>query len=62
MGGFMSGLARINPDAEQLDPINAQHTGVKPPGAMRDQIEISADFDASIAEIFDGKLEPAMFT
>jgi hypothetical protein len=55
----MNGLARTNPDAEQLDPINAQHTGVKPPGAMRDQIEIAAHCDASLDELFHGPIQLA---
>ncbi len=58
----MNGLARTNPDAEQLDPINAHQTRLKPPGAMREQIQISADFGASLDELFDGELEPAIFT
>ena len=58
----MNGSDKLGAEKEQLDLINAQPTGLKPPGAMRDQIEISADFDASIVEVFDGKLKPAMFT
>ena len=56
----MNGSDKLGAEKEQLDLINAQPTGLKPPGAMRDQIEISADFDASIAEVFDGNLKPAM--
>ena len=55
----MNGLDKIGAEMEQLDPIRAQHTGLKPPGAMRDQIEVSADFDASLDELFDGAIEPA---
>lgn len=58
----MNGLDKLNMEMEQLDPIHAQRTGLKPPGAMRDQIQIGADFDASIAEVCDGKLKLAMFT
>ncbi len=59
MGGSMNGLDKIGAEIEQLDPIRAQHTGLKPPGAMRDQIELSADFDASLDELFDGAVQPA---
>lgn len=55
----MNGLDKIGAEMEQLDPIRAQHTGLKPPGAMRDQIELSADFDASLDELFDGAVQPA---
>ncbi len=55
----MNGLDKIGAEIEQLDPIRAQHTGLKPPGAMRDQIELSADFDASLDELFDGAVQPA---
>ena len=59
MGGFMKGLGELNAEAEQLDSIHAQHTGLKSPGAMRDQIELSAYFDASLDELFDGAIQPA---
>ena len=62
MAGFMNGLGERAVEAEQLDSIHTQHTGLKPPGAMRDQIEISVDFDNSLDEMFDGEIEPAMFT
>ena len=55
-------IARAGKPSAQLVPINAQRTGLKPPGAMRNQIQIGADFDASIAEVCDGKLKLAMFT
>lgn len=55
----MNGLDKIGAEMEQLDPIRAQHTGLKPPGAMGDQIELSADFDASLDELFDGAVQPA---
>ena len=55
-------IARAGKPSAQLVPINAQRTGLKPPGAMRDQIHIGADFDASLERLFDCKLEPAMFT
>jgi hypothetical protein len=58
----MSGLVDSNAEAEQLDQTHAQHTRLKTPGAMQDQIQIAADFDASLDELFDGELAPAMFT
>ena len=58
----MNGLDKIGVEATQLVPLNGQHIGLKPPGAMRDQIHIGADFDASLERLFDCKLEPAMFT
>ena len=54
----MNGLDKIGAEMEQLDPIRAQHTGLKPPGAMGDQIDLSADFDASLDELFDGAVQP----
>ena len=62
MAGFMSVLGNSNAEAEQLDLINAQPTGLKPTGAMGDQILISVDFDASLDEIFVGEIQPAMFS
>lgn len=55
-------IARAGKPSAQLVPINAQRTGLKPPGAMRDQIQIGADFDASLDELFDGAIEPARCT
>jgi prevent-host-death family protein len=52
-------IARAGKPSAQLVPIKAQHTGLKPPGAMRDQSQISADFDASLDELFAGAIQPA---
>ena len=38
--------------------INANRKGLKPPGAMRDRISISDDFDLPLDGLFDGRLEP----
>ena len=64
MGGFMNGLGKlnINTEAERWDPLNGQHIGLKPPGAMRDQIQIGADFDASLDEFSVGEIRSAMFS
>ena len=43
-------------EADLLDPINAQHSGLKPPWAMRFQIQFSIGFDAPLDEMFDGEL------
>ena len=43
----------------QLVPINANPKGLKPPGAMRDRISISDDFDLPLDGLFDGSLEPS---
>ena len=51
----MNGSDKLGAEKEQLDLINAQPTGLKPPGAMKDQIEISADFGASLDELFHGR-------
>ena len=59
MGGFMKGLGEINAEAEQLDSIHAQHTGLKSPGAMRDQIQIGPNFNTSLDELYDGAIQPA---
>ncbi len=61
MGGFMNGLGKlnINTEAERWDPLNGQHIGLKPPGAMREQIQISADFGASLGELFHGAIRLA---
>ena len=53
MDGFMKGLGNSNAEAEQLDQTHAQQTRLKFPGAMQDQIQISADFDASLDELFE---------
>jgi hypothetical protein len=58
----MNVLGKSGAQEEQLVLINPQPTGLNPPGAMLDQILISADFDASLDEMFAGELEPAMFT
>ena len=43
----------------QLVPINAHSKGLKPHGAMRDQIIIGDDFDLPLDGLFDGSLEPS---
>ena len=45
--------------AAQLVPINPSPKGIKPPGAMRDQISIGDDFDLPLDGLFDGSLEPS---
>ena len=55
-------IARAGKPSAQLVPINAQRTGLKPPGAMRDQIQIGADFDASLDEFSVGEIRSAMFS
>ena len=51
-------IARAGKPSAQLVPINGQHKGLKPPGAMRDQIRISEDFDAPLDSLFDAAIEP----
>ena len=43
---------------EAGEPIHANRKGLKPPGAMRDRISISDDFDLPLDGLFDGRLEP----
>ena len=52
-------IARAGKPSAQLVPINAQPKGIKPPGAMRDQISIGDDFDLPLDGVFDGSLEPS---
>ena len=51
-------IARAGKPSAQLVPIDGQHKGLKPPGAMRDQIRISEDFDAPLDSLFDAAIEP----
>ena len=51
-------IARAGQPSAQLVPIDAQHAGLKPPGARRDQIRIGADFDAPLDLLFDAAIEP----
>ena len=51
-------IARAGKPSAQLVPINGQHKGLKPPGAMRDQIRIGEDFDALLDSLFDTAIEP----
>ena len=51
-------IARAGKPSAQLVPINGQRKGLKPPGAMRDQIRISEDFDAPLDSLFDAAIEP----
>ena len=52
-------IARAGKPSAQLVPINAHPKGIKPPGAMRDQISIGDDFDLALDGLFDGRLEPS---
>lgn len=52
-------IARAGKPAAQLVPINAHPKGIKPPGAMRDQISIGDDFDLPLDGLFDGRIEPS---
>ena len=52
-------IARAGKPSAQLVPINAHPKGIKPPGAMRDQISIRDDFDLPLDGLFDGSLEPS---
>ena len=52
-------IARAGKPSAQLVPINAHPKGIKPPGAMRDQISIRDDFDLPLDGLFDGDLEPS---
>ena len=52
-------IARAGKPSAQLVPINAHPKGIKPPGAMRDQISIGDDFDLPLDGLFDGDLEPS---
>ena len=52
-------IARAGKPSAQLVPINAHPKGIKPPGAMRDQISIGDDFDLPLDGVFDGSLEPS---
>jgi len=50
-------IARAGKPSAQLIPINGQRKGLKPPGAMRDQIRISEDFVAPLDSLFDAAIE-----
>ena len=52
-------IARAGKTSAQLVPINANPKGLKPPGAMHDQIIIGDDFDLPLDGLFDGSLEPS---
>ena len=52
-------IARAGKPSAQLVPINANPKGLKPPGAMRDQISVGDDFDLPLEGLFDGSLEPS---
>lgn len=52
-------IARAGKPAAQLVPINPSPKGIKPPGAMRDQISIGDDFDLPLDGLFDVRLEPS---
>ena len=52
-------IARAGKPSAQLVPINAHPKGIKPPGAMRDQISIGDDFDLPLDGLLDGSLEPS---
>ena len=38
--------------------MNVQNKGLKPPGAMRDQISLGSDADLPVEEFFEDALEP----
>ena len=52
-------IARAGKPSAQLVPINTHPKGIKPPGAMRDQISIGDDFNLPLNGVFDGSLEPS---
>ena len=52
-------LSQILQQVEAGELINARPKGLKPPGAMRDRISISDDFDLPLDGLFDGSLEPS---
>ena len=52
-------IARAGKPSALLVPIHTHSKGLKPPGAMRDQISIRDDFDLSLDDLFDGSLEPS---
>ena len=51
-------IARAGKPLAQLVPIGEQRKGLKPPGAMRDQIRIGEDFDAPLNLLFDAAFLP----
>ena len=51
-------IARAGKPSAQLVPIDGQRKGLKPPGAMRDQISIGEDFDTPLDSLFDAAIEP----
>ena len=52
-------LSKLLQQVEAGELINARPKGLKPPGAMRDQIIISDDFDLPLDRLFNGSLEPS---
>ena len=52
-------LSQILQQVEAGELINTRPKGLKPPGAMRDRISISDDFDLPLDGLFDGSLEPS---
>ena len=52
-------LSKLLQQVEAGELINARPKGLKPPGAMRDQIIIGDDFDLPLDGLFDGSLEPS---
>ena len=51
-------IARAGKPSAQLVPINAHPKGIKPPGAMRDQISLGGDVDLPLEEFFEDALKP----
>ena len=51
-------LSKRLQQVEAGELINARPKGLKPPGAMRDQIIISDDFDLHLDGLFDGSHKP----
>ena len=52
-------LSTLLQQVEAGEPIHANRKGLKPPGAMRDQIIIGDDFDLPLDGLFDRRLEPS---
>ena len=50
-------LSKLLQQLEVEEPIHANRKGLKPPGAMRDQISISDDIDLPLDGLFDDSLE-----
>ena len=51
-------LSKLLQQVEAGELINARPKGLKPPGAMRDRISISDDFDLPLDGLFHGSHKP----